>query len=296
MPGRDIPPGRDIQWDLEADLNQLQDQGEVQQDGLQRDREDGVQQEIRQDGGQQQHQPMPWDANHEDWQPSPSPVNQRTPAPARNRPHQPGPDFKDAEVRAAIGYLTGIFKIPMLDSDSPDLWVENVRDALDGSGMGAVFVAADCRDRTEVPVRVRLRVEAIDRWKLEFVWPIVRRSLNSVPSIFKRSGRCKFPDVEGLIRTVLDLIQKRSQGVETRLRDEIGAANLADYTSLASYIADIEGKFSKLAAHGVTVTQSEQRYLLLRGLTADYNGVRASILGFRDRTTNPLTWPLPFQC
>ena len=183
--------------------------------------------------------------------------------------------------------MTGVFKVPMLDPDSPDLWVENVRDALDGSGMGAVFVAADCRDRTEVPVRVRLQVEAIDQWKMEFAWPHIRRSLNSVPSLFARSGRCKFPDVEGLIRVVLDSIQKRSQGVETRLRDEIGAANLADYQSLASYIADLEGKFSKLAGHGITITQSEQRYLLLRGLTADYNGVRASILGYRDRNNNP---------
>ena len=54
-----------------------------------------------------------------------------------------GPDFKDAEVRAAVGYMAGIFKVPMLDPDSPDIWVENVRDALDASGMGAIFVAAD---------------------------------------------------------------------------------------------------------------------------------------------------------
>ena len=104
--------------------------------------------------------------------------------------------------------------------------------------------------------------------------------------MFARSGRCKFPDLEGLIRTVLDAIQKRSQGVETRIRDEIGAANLADYPSLRAYIGDLESKFSKLAAHGVRMTESEQRYLLLRGLTADYNSIRASILAFRDRSNN----------
>ena len=74
-------------------------------------------------------------------------------------------------------------------------------------------------------------------------------TLLELPNIYARSGRCKFPDVESLIRTVLDAVQKRSQGVEARLRDEMSAANLADYPSLAAYIGDLEAKFSKLAAH-----------------------------------------------
>ena len=35
------------------------------------------------------------------------------------------------------------------------------------------------------------------------------------------------------------------------------------------------------------MTDSEQRYFLIRGLTADYNSVRASILSYRDRYDRP---------
>ena len=59
--------------------------------------------------------------------------------------------------------------------------------------------------------------------------------------------------------------------------------NLADYPSLAAYIADLEARFSKLAAHGVFVTDSEQRYVLLRGLTANYDNIKSSVLSYRDR-------------
>ena len=117
--------------------------------------------------------------------------------------------------------------------------------------MSAIFRAADCRVKAEVPVRLRNEADMIERWKLAFAWTAVRRSLNSVPSIFARTQRCKFADIEGMIRCVLDIIQKRSQGIEVRLRDELIAANLADYPSLATYIADMEVRFGKLAAHGV---------------------------------------------
>ena len=95
------------------------------------------------------------------------------------------------------------------------------------------------------------------------------------------------PDLKCMVRAVLDAIQKRSQGAEARLRDEVAAANLADYPSLRAYVSDLETKFDKLAAHGVTMTDSEQRHLLLRGLTTDYNTIKASILSYRDRYDRP---------
>ena len=192
-------PGRIIHWDLEAELNRLEEQGELQQD-----QEAGLRQ------ADQQNQSMPWPSAGR------QPVTQqRRPVPRQGRPQidqgiaqprQPvqgqrgirgqvgaaGPDFKDAEVRAAIAYMSSIFKVPMLDPESPDLWVENVRDSLDASGMSAVFVAADCRNRIEVPGRVCLEVEAIDRWKMEFAWSHVRR-----PSIctqyFREVGTLQVP-------------------------------------------------------------------------------------------------------
>ena len=111
-----------------------------------------------------------------------------------------GPDMADAEVRAAVGFLTGTFRISALDPDAHDVWVESVRDALCTSGMSAIFRAADCRVKAEVPVRLRNEADMIERWKLAFAWTAVRRSLNSVPSIFARTQRCKFADIEGMIR------------------------------------------------------------------------------------------------
>ena len=73
-----------------------------------------------------------------------------------------------------------------------------------------------------------------------------------------------------MVRLVLDYIQKKSQGVESRLRDEVAAAQLVDYPSLKAYVADLETKFNKLIANGVKMTDSEQRHLLLRGLTPEY--------------------------
>ena len=157
-----------------------------------------------------------------------------------------GPDLANAEVRAVVAFLNGTFRIPNLDPDSPDLWVENVRDALYSSGMAAVFLAADCRIKLDVPVRLRNEVDSIESWKLAFAWTALRRSLNGVPTIFARSQRCRFADVESLVRSVLDVIQKRSQGIESRLREECNAANMADYPSLLSYVADLETKFNKL--------------------------------------------------
>ena len=125
------------------------------------------------------------------------------------------------------------------------------------SGMSAIYRAADCRVKSEVPIRLRCEVDGIPRWKHAFAFTTVRRSLNSVPNIFARTHRCKFADIEGMVRCVLDVFQKRSQGVEVRLRDEVSAANLADYPSLASYIADMELRYSKLAAHGVIMTASK---------------------------------------
>ena len=45
-----------------------------------------------------------------------------------------GPDMADAEVRAAVGFLTGTFRISALDPDAPDVWVESVRDGLQSQG------------------------------------------------------------------------------------------------------------------------------------------------------------------
>ena len=81
-----------------------------------------------------------------------------------------GPDLSDAIVRAEVGFLTGTFKIPPVDPDIPDVWVENVRDALFTSGMAAIYRAADCRVKAEVPVRLRNEVDAIPRWKHAFAW------------------------------------------------------------------------------------------------------------------------------
>jgi gag-polypeptide of LTR copia-type/Zinc knuckle/Zinc finger C-x8-C-x5-C-x3-H type (and similar) len=133
---------------------------------------------------------------------------------------------------------------------------------------------------------LRNEVDAIEKWKLAFTWTAIRRSLNGIPSLLARSQRCKFADVEALIRSVLDVVQKRSQGVETRLRDELIAMNLADYPSLAAYIADLEARFNKMAAFGVNITDAEQRYVLLRGLTDNYDNVKSSVLSYRDRDGN----------
>ena len=104
-----------------------------------------------------------------------------------------------------------------MDPNIPDVWVENVRDALFTSGMAAIYRAADCRVKAEVPVRLRNEVDAIPRWKHAFAWSTVRRSLNNMPNLFARTGRLKFADIEGMVRCVLDVFQKRSQGVEIRL-------------------------------------------------------------------------------
>ena len=64
--------------------------------------------------------------------------------------------------------------------------------------------------------------------------------------------------------------------------DEVSAANLVDYPSLASCIADMELRYSKLAGHGVLMTDGEQRYHLLKGLTSNYESIKASILSHRD--------------
>ena len=201
--------------------------------------------------------------------------------------HYLGPDLADAEMRAAVSYMTGAFRVPALNPEVPDLWIDNVRDAMYSCGMAAVFDAADCRNKLDVPIRVRMAAEMVPEWKLAAAWPVIRRSLNSVPNVFAKTRRCRVPDVEGMVRVVLDAIQKRSQGAEARLRDEVAAANLADYPSLRAYVSDLENKFDKLAAHGVTMTDSEQRHLLLRGLTAEYNTIKASILSYRDRYDRP---------
>ena len=78
-----------------------------------------------------------------------------------------GPNLADAEVRAAVGFMTGTFKVLELDPDAPDVWVENVRDALYTSGMSAVYRAADCRIKAEVAVRLRNETDS-EPWKLAF--------------------------------------------------------------------------------------------------------------------------------
>ena len=170
--------------------------------------------------------------------------------------HYLGPDLADAEMRAAVSYMTGAFRVPALNPEVPDLWIDNVRDAMYSCGMAAVFDAADCRNKLDVPIRVRMAAEMVPEWKLAAAWPVIRRSLNSVPNVFAKTRRCRVPDVEGMVRVVLDAIQKRSQGAEARLRDEVAAANLADYPSLRAYVSDLENKFDKLASHGVTMTDS----------------------------------------
>ena len=198
-----------------------------------------------------------------------------------------GPDMRDPEVRATVAYMTSTFKIHPLDPEAPDMWVDNVSDALFSSGMSAIYLAADCREKSEVPVRTRIGVELIPLWKQAFAWTVVRRSLQSVQAIYNRTKRCPKGDLEGLVRMVLEYVQKRTQGVETRLRDEVAAAQLVNYPSLKAYISDLETKFNKLMTNGVTITDSEQRHLLLRGLTPEYHGVKASILTYRNRYNRP---------
>ena len=83
------------------------------------------------------------------------------------------PDMADAEVRASVGFLTGTFKIPLLDPDAPDVWIENVRDALFTTGMSVTFRAADCRIKEEVPVRLRIEADKVEKWKLAIAWTAV---------------------------------------------------------------------------------------------------------------------------
>ena len=45
-------------------------------------------------------------------------------------------------------------------------------------------------------------------------------------------------DVEGVVRSVLDCVQKRSQGLESRLREELAATNLVDFSNLKAYVSD----------------------------------------------------------
>ena len=83
-----------------------------------------------------------------------------------------GPDMADAEIRAQVGFMGGTFKIPDLNPDAPDIWVENIRDALFTSGMSAVFLAADIRVKLDVPVRLRNQVDVIPQWKLAYAWTV----------------------------------------------------------------------------------------------------------------------------
>ena len=100
-----------------------------------------------------------------------------------------GPDMKDAEVRATVGFLTSTLRIQPFNPEAPDMWVESISDALYAAGMSAVFLAADCRDKDEVPVRVRNAVELIPPWKLAFAWTTIRRSLQSVPAVYNRTQK-----------------------------------------------------------------------------------------------------------
>ena len=70
--------------------------------------------------------------------------------------------------------MGGTFKIPDLNPDAPDIWVENIRDALFTSGMSAVFLAADNRVKLDVPVRLRNQVDVIPQWKLAYAWTVPR--------------------------------------------------------------------------------------------------------------------------
>ena len=88
-----------------------------------------------------------------------------------------------------MGFLTSTFKIPSFNPEAPEMWIENVSDGLYSVGMSAVFQAADCRDKDEVPVRVRNAVELIPPWKQAFVWTAIRRSLQTVPAVHNRTQR-----------------------------------------------------------------------------------------------------------
>ena len=179
--------------------------------------------------------------------------------------------------------LTSAFKIQPFNPETLDMWVESVDDALYSAGMSAIFQAADCRRVEEVPVRLRICVDLIPKRKLVFVWTALRKSLQSVASIYNRTQRTKKGDVEGVVRSVLDCVQKRSQGLESRLREELAATNLVDFSNLKSYVSDLETKFNKLLNQGVRITESERRHILLRGLTPEYNSIKASILTYRNR-------------
>ena len=120
--------------------------------------------------------------------------------------------MSDPEVRATMTLLTSAFKIQPFNPETPDMWVESVDDALYSAGMSAIFQVADCRRVEEVPVRLRICVDLIPKWKLVFVWTALRKSLQSVASIYNRTQRTKKGDVEGVVRSVLDCVQKRSQG------------------------------------------------------------------------------------
>ena len=98
--------------------------------------------------------------------------------------------MRDPETRAAVGYMSATFKIHPLDPKEPDIWVDSISDALYSAGMFAIFLAADCRDSSEVPIRTRINVELIPAWKQAFAWTIVRRSLQSVPTVHNRTQRC----------------------------------------------------------------------------------------------------------
>ena len=150
--------------------------------------------------------------------------------------HYLGPDLADAEMRAAVSYMTGAFRVPALNPEVPDLWIDNVRDAMYSCGMAAVFDAADCRNKLDVPIRVRMAAEMVPEWKLAAAWPVIRRSLNSVPNVFAKTRRCRVPDAEGM----------PSKSAHKALRDEVAAANLADYPSLRAYVSDLENKFDNL--------------------------------------------------
>ena len=56
-------------------------------------------------------------------------------------------------------------------------------------------------------------------------------------------------------------------------------------------MAATELRFSKLAAHGVSMTDSDMRYYLLKGLTATYDNIKASTLTYRDRQGNRADLP-----
>ena len=96
------------------------------------------------------------------------------------------------------------------------MWVDSVSDALYSTGMFAIFSAADCRDKSEVPIRTRIGVELIPPWKQAFAWTVIRRSLQSVPAIHNRTKTLWMGNLQGMVRLVLDYyIKKKSQGVQT---------------------------------------------------------------------------------